>query len=109
MNFLFTITAHGFEKAAKVEKMLKDLDIPFECKHQSGPTKTKRTRKVLGKAEVMAVITTIDMHPEWNDETVAQQSGVGRNTVNRIRRGIHPLCPKMHKTWPSKVVSEVKK
>ena len=95
MNFLFTITAHGFEKAAKVEKMLKDLDIPFDCKHQVGPTRAgKRRAPRLDKADVLAIIATIDMHPDWDDKTVAKQSGTGRNTVNKIRRGIHPLCPK---------------
>jgi hypothetical protein len=93
MNFIFTITTHGFEKAGNVEKYLKDMGIPFETKiapSRSGHTgRTKRRR--LDKAEVAAVVTIANSHPDWDDKTVGKQTGVGRNTVNRIRRGIHPL------------------
>ena len=94
MNFIFAITAHGFEKAAKVEAMLKEIGVPFNCKQQVGPTNTRSRRKVLSKSEVLAVIATCDIHPEWTDRVIGEQAGVSENTVNRIRRGLHPLCPK---------------
>ena len=95
MNFEFHIMAHGFEKAAKLEAALKSLNIPYETKVAKGVANTTgKKRKRLDKAEVAAVLVTIDSHPSWDDITVAKQSGIGRNTVNRIRRGIHPLSPK---------------
>ena len=90
MNFIFTITAHGFDKAAKLELELKKLDIPYEVKQSQGPHR-KRTRKVLSKTEVMAVAIAIQKHPDRPTRDIAKETGVSHATINRIRNGTHPL------------------
>ena len=90
MNFEFAIFTHGFEKAAKLEAELKKLGIAFEVKQAKPVSNAPKKRRRLSKTEVMAVSVTCADHPDWDDKAVANHSGVGRNTVNRIRRGIHP-------------------
>ena len=51
MNITFTIMAHGFDKAAQIEKALKEIGVPYEA-HLAKPVngaKTKRTRMVRDK------------------------------------------------------------
>lgn len=96
MNFEFHIIAHGFEKAGKLEAELKRLGIAHEVKQAKSVATPKLKRPRLDKAEVMAVLVTINTHPDWDDLTVGKQAGIGRNTVNRIRRGIHPLSKQLN-------------
>ena len=90
MNITFTIMAHGFEKAAQIEKALKDIGAPFTAV-VAKPVNAPRKRAVVDKATLAAVMTTIDKHPNWSDKEVARVVGLGHNTVNRIRHGNHCL------------------
>lgn len=96
MNFDFTIRAHGFEKAAALEAALKKLGIPYEVTQSKSAVerKTKVRRPKMDKIKVAAVVTSISKHPDWTDEMIGRETGISRNTVNRIRRGLHPLQKK---------------
>ena len=95
MNFDFTIRAHGFEKAAALEAALKKLGIPYEVTQSKAASERKKVRRPkVDKIKVAAVVTCISKHPDWNDEMVGRETGISRNTVNRIRRGLHPLQKK---------------
>lgn len=96
MNFIFTITTHGFEKAGAVEKYLKDMGIPFETKiapnrsnHSGRKKKVFVTPLILG-----TVLSTIEKQPDWNNDAIARETGVSRATVERIRAGKHALQTK---------------
>ena len=91
MNFEFSIMAHGFEKAGKLEQALKDLQIPYEIKLAKPVASKAAKRHRLTKAEVAAISLCIAKNPSWDDLTVGKQCNIGRNTVNRVRNGIHPL------------------
>ena len=93
MNITFTIMAHGFEKAAQIEKALKDIGAPFTAV-VAKPVNAPRKRAVVDKATLAAVITTVDKHPDWSDKEIARVVGLGHNTVNRIRHGNHCLQSK---------------
>lgn len=90
MNITFTIMAHGFEKAAAVEKALKAINIPYETK-TAKPVATSVKRPKVDKIKLAAILLCIDKNPNEDDKGVARMTGVGRNTVNRIRRGLHAL------------------
>ena len=97
MNFVFTITAHGFDKAAALEKSLKELKIPYEVVEKKGTSLSGRKRpQRITKVEVLAVTNCIAKNPNWSDGAVGKQTNVGANTVNRIRRGLHPLCKEVN-------------
>lgn len=93
MNFTFTITAHGFEKAATIEKALKAIDVPYHTA-MSKPIGNKRTRVVIDKLKLAIVVTSINDNPGASDKEIARMTGVGENTVNRIRNGKHALQTK---------------
>ena len=95
MNFEFHIVAHGFEKAAKLEAELKRLGIAHEVK-QAKSVANPAPRKRLDKAAVAAVALAISSNPDYDDKRVAIHTGVSRNTVNKIRRGIHPLSKQIN-------------
>lgn len=90
MNFDFTIRAHGFEKAAAVEAALKNIGVPYDVKMSKGVA-SKRTRRTLTKAEVTAVAHNITKYPNRSIAEHAKASGVSRATVERIKKGVHPL------------------
>ncbi len=91
MNFLFTITAHGFEKAAQLEKSLKDLGIPYEVVQKSPAGLSKKKRMVITKVEVLAVQNCFDKHPDWTIAAVSRETNVSQAVVSRIKQGTHPL------------------
>ena len=94
MNITFTIMAHGFEKAAQIEKALIDIGAPFTAVVAKPVNAPRRKRAVVDKATLAAVVTTIDKHPDWSDKEIARVIGLGHNTVNRIRHGNHFLQSK---------------
>lgn len=93
MNFTFTITAHGFEKAAQIEKALKALEVPFHTAMSKpiGGLKARKKRTVVDKAMLAIVATAIDKHPDRNDAEISRETGVSGATVGRIRNGQHCL------------------
>ena len=91
MNITFTIMAHGFEKAAKVEKALKDIGVPYETAIAKSVNAPKKKRAVIDRTKLAIVITAIDKHPDRNDYEIGRETGIGHNTVNRIRNGKHCL------------------
>jgi hypothetical protein len=93
MNFTFTIMAHGFDKAAKLEASLKELGIPYDVS-MAKPVNGKRTRKpraVIDKLKLGVILSAIDKHPTWNATHISKDCGVGRSTVERIMAGKHVL------------------
>lgn len=93
MNIIFTITAHGFEKAAAVEKALKAINMPFESKVLNGVGRRnqQKPRVMLTKQLIATVLHAVNKHPDWTEKEIERETGVGRNTVNKIKRGVHPL------------------
>ena len=100
MNIEFKITAHGFEKAAKVEKMLKELGIAYEEKVCPGVKggRNQKPRVMLTKQLIAAVLHAVNKHPDWTEKEIERETGVGRNTVNKIKRGVHPLQQDVEET-----------
>lgn len=91
MNITFTIMAHGFAKAAQIEKVLKDIGAPYTAVVAKAVNVPKRRRVVINKVKLAIILTAIDKHPDWNDYEIAREVGIGHNTVNRIRHGKHHL------------------
>ena len=100
MNITFTIMAHGFDKAAKIEKALKEIGAPYEAniaKPVGGPN-SRKTRTVVDKALLAIVVTAIDKYPERTDGEIARETGTSHATVGRIRTGKHCLQIKERKS-----------
>lgn len=109
MNFDFTIRAHGFEKAAAVEAALKNIGVPYDVKMSKGVGSKKRTRRTLTKSEVTVIAHNITKYPNRTVAEHAKQNGVSRATVERIKKGIHPLQKRTNVTkLPNKKAAEKK-
>ena len=94
MNIKFTVMAHGFDKAALVEKALKELGIPYDAQVTTAPCNPKAKsvkRPRMGKADVMVVLHNADKHPMWDKVAIAKASGCSTTTVGRILSGTHVL------------------
>ena len=91
MNIQFNIIAHGLEKAAKLEKFLKENSIAFEAGIAKGVCENRKKRATVGKAEVMAVIDTAQRHHSWTQEQIGKATNVSHSTVGRILQGTHAL------------------
>lgn len=93
MNFLFTITAHGFEKAGKLESSLKELSIPFEVQtlRPVNGKKTNSKKMHITKIEIAAIISRTSSNPTWNNDAVAKSIGCSRATVERVMSNRHVL------------------
>lgn len=92
MNIQFLIMAHGFEKAAAIEKALKEIGVPYESSvAKSVANKTPRTRVIVTKEMLMVVEQNLSRHEDWSDLAIAKESGVSSATVGRIRKGTHAL------------------
>jgi len=91
MNIQFTVMAHGFDKAAAIEKALKELGCPYDTVISKSRNAPKQKRATVDKVQLAVILACIDKNPEWDDKEVGRSTGIGRNTVNRIRRGLHAL------------------
>jgi len=93
MNIQFMIKVNNFEKAAGVEKALRSLGLNYQTRVDDKPSLGvgKRTRQVIGKAEVAAVAQCFANHPKWTVDEVARSTGIGKSTVGRVRLGTHAL------------------
>lgn len=92
MNFQFIVTAHGFDKAGKIEATLKEMGIPFIVKQMSGPSGTVRgTKAKVDKILVAAIVLSHQSHPTWTHKQISDQHKVSHATVGRILNGTHVL------------------
>jgi len=99
MNITFTIMAHGFDKAAQIEKALKEIGAPYEANIAKpvGGANSRKTRTVVDKALLAIVVTAIDKYPDRTDAEIARETNVSHATVGRIRNGHHCLQIKASK------------
>ena len=97
--------AHGFEKAGKIEKALKDLGVPYDAQVTAEPcnpkAKKKGTKMRITKIEVAAIIAASQSHPAWDKYAIAKSIGCSRATVERVLSNTHVLqkkgaAPKVH-------------
>ena len=93
MNIQFTINVSTFKKAAGIEESLKAQGISYSARVDDKPSlgSSKRTRVVIGKNELAAVLQCLASHVNWSHKEISKATGVSRATVGRIALGTHVL------------------
>ncbi len=98
MKIQFTLVVTSFGHAAALEEVLQKHDVSYRTEMLGQSTGKsnghRRKRRVIGKAEVAAVMQCFANHKGWTIVQVAKNTGVSRATVGRISRGTHALQQK---------------
>lgn len=100
MNINFTIQVHTFEKAAKIEAILKSEDIRYyadtDAKTSIRATKSINHNKFprLTLAKMDQIVEDLKESPNLSFVVLGEKHNVHQQTVSKIARGVHPMQKK---------------